>query len=179
MHTFIRLNSGKKFDFLNFSEDDVCIEDIAHSLSLQTRFAGHCKVFYSIAEHSVRGSSLVPKELALSFLLHDAAEAYTGDVTSPLKRLIPEFLEIEEKINNCIKNKFGLADISCDEVKKIDLTMLATEMRDLMRGDDWKDLPHKPNHHKIVPWKPWEARSRFLSTFHFLNNQGKVFKFSG
>src|ERR1700674_199080 len=66
-------------------EEDVCIEDIAHSLSLLCRFTGHVKQFYSVGEHSVRVSYLCPPEYQLWGLLHDAGECYAGDVNRPLK----------------------------------------------------------------------------------------------
>ncbi|MEM4379972.1 MAG: hypothetical protein QXL01_04720, partial [Thermoplasmatales archaeon] len=86
MEPWIETYSGKKFDYLAQSELD--IEDIAHALSNLCRFNGHTRVFYSVAEHSVNVSSMVPPELKIAALLHDAAEAYIGDVPSPLKQLI-------------------------------------------------------------------------------------------
>jgi len=87
MHTnaTIGLFSGGTFDILNPRAEDVRIEDIAHALSQQCRFTGHTKTFYSVAQHSVLASTLVAAPDELWALLHDASEAYMGDMNRPLK----------------------------------------------------------------------------------------------
>lgn len=83
--SWIQTFTGKKVFPFAMTPDQVCIEDIAHALALKCRFTGHCKRFYSIAEHSVRVSWLVRPEVQLAALLHDAAEAYLPDFARPLK----------------------------------------------------------------------------------------------
>ena len=88
--SWITTQSGKHFDFNNLSAADICIEDISCALSNLCRFTGHVQDFYSVAQHSVHVSYLVPPEFALEALLHDAAEAYCNDISAPRKRLLPD-----------------------------------------------------------------------------------------
>jgi len=81
---WITTYTGKRFHYLDPQPEEIDIVDIAHALSLTCRFGGHCKEFYSVAEHSIRVAEIVPKEFQLLALLHDAGEAYTGDVQSPI-----------------------------------------------------------------------------------------------
>src|SRR5579872_2947230 len=83
---WIQTASGLEFPLFEPRLDAINIEDIAHGLSMICRFTGQCARFYSVAEHSVHVSHLVPREDAAWGLLHDAAEAYLGDVASPLKK---------------------------------------------------------------------------------------------
>lgn len=128
--------TGKKFYPFNPRIEDICIEDIAHSLSLICRFQGHLPEHYSVAQHSVLVSYLVPIELRLEGLLHDAAEAYIGDIIRPIKRHPSmSFVEdIEFNIEEKIIEKFKLSSrYSTDwfEIKKADSIALLTEKRDL------------------------------------------------
>lgn len=101
--TTIETHSGRFYDYLEPRPDQVCIEDIAHALSLTTRFGGHASRFYSVAEHSCLVRQLVIEagcpELGLAALLHDGHEAYTGDIPTPLKDTLDgAFLDI---VNDC------------------------------------------------------------------------------
>jgi hypothetical protein len=124
----ILLSSGEMFNYLDPDPDVVTIEVIAAALSKQCRFAGHLKRFYSVAEHCVRGSYACSRPL--DFLLHDASEAFVTDVPTPLKRLLSNYVEIEDRVHALIAKKFGV-DPHCPEVKHTDLVMLVTEGRDL------------------------------------------------
>ena len=99
---------GNRFFLTNPHIDDVAIEDIAHGLAYQCRFNGQTRAFYSVAQHSLMVMSLVPEELRFSALLHDAAEAYLGDMVKPLKNLFPEFSLIEAHVMEIIGHRFGL-----------------------------------------------------------------------
>jgi len=82
----IQVNSGGIFDPLNPDPAGILIEDVAHALARQSRFLGHGDGSYSVAEHCVHVSRACEPEDALWGLLHDATEAYLGDLPTPLKQ---------------------------------------------------------------------------------------------
>lgn len=165
METF----TGKRVNPLCLKEDDVCIIDIAHSLSLTCRYSGHCKLFYSVAEHSVRVSRIVGEELALAALLHDAAEAYFGDVIRPLKFKFPDMVEAEKNALYVIFERYGIMLYTTEvrAIKEADNILIATEARDLMsHGELWDNLP-EPLPDKVLPYKtPKIAEESFLYSFN-------------
>lgn len=179
-HTY----SGGRFYVLNPRAEDVDLDDLAHALSNQCRFNGHTKEFYSVAQHSV----MVEEALYLNTLglmtrmhglLHDAAEAYMGDVTRPIKAVIeslaPGIIKgINDKIEAAILDRFDLPPIHNHKaIKHADNIVLATEARDVMskvkvdRGSWGHDLP-EPLHMEIYPEYPDVAKANFLSQFHYL-----------
>jgi len=164
-----QIYTGKKFWPLDPKPEEVDIKDISHSLAFQCRFNGHVKTFYSIAQHSVLVSKLVPEDQALAGLFHDASETYTGDIISPLKRFLPpEFKEIERKIEDTIFEHFKITNINHAEIKKADKIALFTEMRDLMEQppDKWEDQDlFEPHPEKLVPLGPEEAKKQFLERY--------------
>lgn len=160
---FITTFTGRKFHYKNPTVDEVCIEDIAHHLSLMCRFTGACKIFYSVSEHSVRVAELVPEKLKLSALLHDAAEAYIGDISRPVK-YSHKLEDTEGVIMGAIIRKYGINPYA-PEIKYADSVLLATEARDLMPNtDDWGELP-KPLEEEIRPVDSRIARITFLYRF--------------
>ena len=163
--------SGKYFNFLQPAADTVDIKTIAHALSHICRYTGHVREFYSVAQHSVLVSYLVPPEHALAGLLHDAAEAYIGDVAAPLKRLLPDYKVIEQRVEAVVLAKFGLPAELPPCVKLADLVALATEQRDLMpeHDDQWESIAGlKPNALHIITQSPAYARIKFLKRFEEL-----------
>jgi hypothetical protein len=168
---WIRTRSGKKFYFEDPLPEEVVIEDIAFSLAGINRFTGHSRV--TVAQHCVVGSYQVPKRFALEFLLHDAAEAYIGDVNRPLKKLIGKsYRRINDRIDRVIRAKYGLPFIESSIVKLVDGRMCLTESRDQMGdgGHDWKFykvMSPFPDVH-ITPCSPEEAELNFLERFHEL-----------
>lgn len=132
MKSTILTHSGIEFDVCNPDPDLIEIEDIAHALSHICRFTGHTKHFYSVAQHSYLCATLVPPEHALEALLHDAAEAYIGDVSSPLKAQLPGYQVIEANLEQAIRQRFGLPTQKTPWVKEADLQMLAAEKAQLM-----------------------------------------------
>ena len=163
---FVSTYLGNRFYPLEPRIDDIEIEDIAHGLAYQCRFNGQTSSFYSVAQHSVLVASLVPKELKLAALLHDAAEAYLGDVVKPLKLLVPEFSQIEKRVMAIIGERFGVADLNHPLIKQADLVLLATEKRDLMPNsvEEWTYLAGiKPLAERIAPLMPEEAKREYLS----------------
>ncbi|MEM6979234.1 MAG: hypothetical protein AAF539_06155 [Planctomycetota bacterium] len=160
MEPFILTASGKRIDLLHPEPDMFCVEDIATSLDRLCRFTGHCRRFYSVAEHSWRGASFLDGELGREFLLHDAHEAYVGDLSTPLKQQCDAYRWISEKIDAAIRVRFGLPETMSPQCKQMDLQMLATEKRDLMPEDPipWPSLkgidafPIDLKHDQKSPW---------------------------
>tara|TARA_R100000152_G_C6632909_1_gene79923 strand:- start:48 stop:569 length:522 start_codon:yes stop_codon:yes gene_type:complete len=110
---FIHTWTGGKFYFLNPRPEDVNIEDIAHALSLQCRFNGHVTDLYSVAEHSIRVADIVSEhtddpQVIMTALLHDASEAYLGDIVKPLKNFLPDYVKFEHLVEECIAKKFSI-----------------------------------------------------------------------
>jgi len=129
--TSIRTNSGVMIDILHPDPLMMCIEDIAHSLSHQCRFNGHTDKLYSVAQHCVVMATLpqTPGRLRMTALLHDAAEAYLGDVVSPLKQLLPQYKEIEDNMNYIIAEAFGLQYPFDPIINELDRFMLEEEFK--------------------------------------------------
>lgn len=193
---WIQTFTGRKVHPLELEPGDVCIEDIAHALSLKCRFTGHCREFYSVADHSLRVAATLstrPRMTQLRGLLHDAAEAYLPDVARPIKRELyfshyashyadvcgdakyrPSFGEVEARVLGVIDSAFGL-DLNqpSPSVVAADLMLLATEARDLMGEppEPWAiDSPVLPE--RIVPLPPQEAERQFLARFAQLMGSG-------
>jgi uncharacterized protein len=164
--------SGRYFDLLRPWQSAFSVLDIAHALAHICRFTGHTRVFYSVAQHSVLVSRIVPPQHAMSGLMHDAAEAFVGDVSSPLKQLLPEYKRIERRVEDTILAHFGLPSTLHDSrlhesVKRADLVALRTEQRDLMlNADPWTATDGiEPLAQTIDPLPPEAARQLFLARF--------------
>src|SRR4051812_44303587 len=102
----IQTYSGKQFFPMRPIGGDIDIEDIAHALSNQCRFSGHCQRFYSVAEHSLRVAELVTPQHKLWALLHDASEAYLVDLPTPIKRTLEEYRNAENRVMKAICRAF-------------------------------------------------------------------------
>ena len=167
---WIQTFTGLRMWPLDPRPEEICIEDIAHALANQCRFAGHCQRFYSIAEHSVRVASICSSENRLWGLLHDASEAYCCDLPRPLKHHpgMNQYRGCEDGIAFAVAIKFGLPLNIPAEVKEADSRLLATEKRDLMAiGPAWGWLP-EPLPSKIVPLDQEAAKKAFLTEFRIL-----------
>ena len=155
--------------------EDIFIADIAHALSLICRFGGQCLSFYSVAQHSLFVSELCLPENALVGLLHDASEAYIGDVIRPLKISLPGYHAIEKKWEEAIGKAFRLgSDLVSkpSDVTKADWVALATERRDLLApgpGHARWNLKYPPSEQVIVPMSSVEVEVKFLERFYRLN----------
>ena len=166
----ILIKSGEYFNFLEPENNVFTVEDIAHGLSNICRFGGHTAAFYSVAQHSVIASHLVPRELAYEALFHDAAEAFLGDIPKPLKAILPDFQAIEKRVEAAV---FGFLGINPTEaksgiVKEADLVMLASEDRDLMptHEDEWVLIKGvKPINVIIAPLSPSQAYFVFMRRY--------------
>lgn len=163
--TYICTYLGNRFYPLEGVIDRVHLEDIAHGLAFQCRFNGQTSEFYSIAQHSMMVADLVDPSLRLSALLHDASEAYLGDVVKPLKALLPSYKEIEARVEAIIAREFGFPAIMDPAIKRADMIALATEKRDLMphSAEDWSYLKgFEALAAPIVPMSPEQAKRAFL-----------------
>ena len=152
MGSTIKLASGRYFDLLAPFIDEESMFDISFALGNVCRFAGHT-AFYSVAEHCVLASLLVEQDyndpkLALAVLLHDAAEAFVGDVSRPLKMLLPEYAGIERRIQNAVNDHF-LDGIEYDPslVKRYDNILLKAEKKHFFPDDkvEWTGFENVPN----------------------------------
>lgn len=160
--------SGRQYWPLDPRAEEVTLFDIAHALSMQCRYGGHCSHFYSVAEHSVLVSRMVPREHALTALLHDATEAYCADVPRPLKRHLSNYAEIEALNWRAIAEAFMLDEEMHPSIKDADNAILANE-RDALMMPTPKPWPGVavPGVH-IECWSPERAsaefRKRYLET---------------
>lgn len=178
--TAISTYTGNRFSPFATNIDELIVkinfEDIASGLSNICRFNGQTHGNYSVAQHSLIVASQVPPEYRLHAMLHDASEAYLGDVIKPLKteELMPGYLVLEHRVEQAIFKKFGLE--MTPEIKKIikraDYVALATEKRDLMPNaldEEWEYLIGvEPLSGRIYPLPPHEAKANFKEIFHSL-----------
>ena len=170
---WMQLASGRQFWPLDPRPEEIDIGDIAHALSLLVRFGGHVSRFYSVAEHSVRVSRECAPEDALWGLLHDASEAYLGDLIRPLKRqpAMGAYVTAEERVMRMICDRFRLAPAQPLSVTRADEILLATEARDLMGNaamERWCSLAGvEPLPVPVMAWgwEPRYAREAFLKRF--------------
>lgn len=174
----IKTFSGIMFDPLNPNPDLICIEDIAHALSMLCRANGHFKNFYSVCQHSIncmreaaaRGYSL---RVQLACLLHDASEAYLSDVTRPVKHCLPKYLEIEKPLQDSIWNKYLDQPLSQEEsaqVFQIDDAMLYHEFVALMNTKLSSTEPELQTNPTFEFTGFTHTESDFLRYFHHLTN---------
>jgi len=161
--------TGRAFYPMDPRPEEISIYDIAHALAHTCRFGGHVREFYSVAQHAVLCSYLVPLEFALQALHHDDTEAYCGDMVRPLKSMLPAYQAVEAKIWCAVADKFKLPLALNPLVKNADHIMLRSEQRDLMHespidgerfgyGDD--ETPRLSQ--TIAPWNAKLAREGFM-----------------
>ena len=176
--SWIQTYTGKQFWPLDPRPEDLDIVDIAHALSNICRFTGHCRTFYSVAEHSCHVSIILPPELKLWGLLHDASEAYLCDIASPVKHQMPHYQRFERRLMLTVAERFNLlAEYSNYPelptlVHEADMTLCATEVRDLMGAPPvpWRPLP-PPLPEVIVPMSPGRAELWFLRLWEELRGE--------
>lgn len=168
---WIQTFTGRRFNPTNPNSDAIVLQDIAHALSMQCRFSGHCEEFYSVAQHSVLVSHICNQEDALWGLLHDASEAYLIDVPRPLKQSgkFQAYIDFETVMQKAVCTRFGLPEQEPPSVKRADKILLSTEARDLMspHHPDWRQTA-EPLPFRIEPWSPKKAESEFLNRFEIL-----------
>jgi 5'-deoxynucleotidase YfbR-like HD superfamily hydrolase len=174
----VQTRNGEHFDPKVGKLSAVVVDDIAHALSNLCRFSGHCRSFYSVAEHSVLVSRIIrdayPQDTNAIWagLLHDATEAYVGDITTPLKDLLPQFKELEEQLAVKIAKKFKIRwdERTLARVKTADLIALSTEAKllfeDISQWDIIKSYESKKYLvHPLFPVSPMTAKRMFMKEF--------------
>jgi len=174
--TWFISRSGRKWDVWMPTVEEVHWPDVAESLAKQCRFNGHCRGHYSVAQHSVYVADLLPPELHLYGLLHDAHEAWMGDIIRPVKVLLGETLKaVERDLDRIIYAAAHIEPPSDDikaEIKQADLAMLGAERRDLIDltsiHTEWVALERvPPADTKVVPID-WEtARQVYLQELEY------------
>lgn len=174
----IELCSGRVIDLKR--PEALGIDEIARPLSNICRFTGHTKYHYSVAQHSVIGSYFVKPENAFTFLMHDATEAVLGDVSSSLKKLLPEYQKLERAWWECLADQYGLPYVLPDDVRYVDSTlMIQTEKLALF---DYEILRYRKNPikyarnvikatHEICKLSPEVVRNRFIERYFQLVRQ--------
>lgn len=175
---YIQTFTDKLIDVLDLDIELLDIRDIAHSLSLQCRFNGHCGTFYSVAQHSVYVAEQLPPEFQLAGLMHDATEAYLCDIPSPFKPFLTNYKQLEMNAAKKIEAKWfhGKDILENPAVKDADVRMLATEFRDLRAHNSpvehWTALRgvHAYPHLVIKPCSAKKAEKKFLELFYSLTN---------
>lgn len=178
---YIATFTGKQFFLLEPKLEDIDIFDIAHALSLQCRWTGHVKYHYSIAQHSVYCSLIGPENEAFERLMHDASEAYMGDMNRPLKHYTeagPAYRKQEAVIQSAICQRFGLAQVEPPSVHLADNAMLYAEKEQIM-GYKFEEAENWERYHDDYPrpiiskWTPEYAEVMFLKQFELLH-KGRI-----
>lgn len=163
----ITVSGGEYFDLLNPTQYDYPIEVVANALANICRYTGHVTRFYSVAEHSVLVSQAVPEKYALEGLLHDASEAFVGDVSSPLKKLLPEYQKIEDGVQAAIAKHFNLIYPFPHEIHEADKRVYWSERQTIAPGKDRLWHQELRASRKVTPagMTPIMAKRMFLSRF--------------
>lgn len=165
---FIATYSGAHFNLDTLDVGNIPLEDIAHALSMNCRYNGHIKNFYSVAEHCVAVSYLVPKEDALWGLMHDATEAFVPDIPRPFKPYIGGFQEVENRIMSSIILWYDLEDKEPESVRYIDHNIVREESLLLfVQPPGWVNAYHPlPKARKYINGEsPARAKQMWLERF--------------
>lgn len=174
-YDYINTYTGKNLYFLDPDPGNIVLEDIAHGLAFNCRFGGHTKRYYSIALHSLNVSERLGKMghgsmLQFYGLLHDAAEAYMGDVPAPIKSNLEKFREIEERILKALWNAFGVSPPSDEQWKKVkqaDRKLLNYEAGKLLNHAGW---PEQVDIEHDLGGSPEEDKKKFIEKFRQLKS---------
>lgn len=161
--------SGQKINLRQPHPEMIHIDDIAHALSNICRFGGQTRQFYSVAQHSCLVAMLAPECWKKEALLHDATEAYLGDVIKPLKVMLPGYDKIERLFELSISFRFGLASLGLEQVKTYDRIALDVEYEWLIKNNKEKLLSTLLYQPHPIPfteaWLPGEAKHYFKAMF--------------
>lgn len=168
-YNFIETFTNKQYHFLNPSESEICIEDIAQALSMSCRYSGHVKRFYSVAEHSCILSDKVleltgDKRLAYDALLHDASEAYLTDIPRPIKPHLDNYFDIELLAEKCIQSALSCRPMNY-LIAMLDTNIVRDEAEQLFVSTPSWASDYKLVGIKVKGLNPDEAKSEFMKRF--------------
>lgn len=172
----IQTFTGLEFYPLDPKPSNISPLDVAHALSLKCRYTGHCEFFFSVAQHSVLladwvahlGGSVVDQRWAL---MHDASEAYLPDVAGPIKRHIPGFCEIEDRVLRAVAERFHLPWPKNPWITDLDRNFYWRERRVLLKDVDWCSQDPELVTGEMVDtipiehWTPERAKQEFWVMF--------------
>jgi len=161
--TIMQTYTGRVIDTKNVRVEDIDLMDIAHSLSQICRYGGHCQRFYSVAEHSILVSKLVPEEHAKWGLMHDASEAYLNDLVHGFKTQLNDYYALEKQLMKLIAERFNLPWPMNELVKQVDVRLVADEMYNLFYESLLVSGPYYKV--KIHGWRDTKAEREFLKRF--------------
>lgn len=172
----IQTHTGKYWSVHQMGVHNYDIRDIAHALSLTCRYNGHCNFFYSVAEHCCKISDYVSKDAKLFGLLHDASEAYLGDIPKPIKKHCEDYLKMEKRLEDFIFSSFlkgvQYTDEIVKKVKAVDKRIVNNEMLVLMPVNSLKSarIQKALNGIEIECWDPRRAELEFLERYKELTS---------
>ncbi len=149
----IRTFTGAYINVFDPNLDDIYIEDGAHAMSMQCRFGGHTKEFYSVAQHSMWVAERVPDRLKLAALLHDMPEAYLVDIPKPIKKGLDDYNKVEHTLMIAIATKFKFEYPFHKLIKKADRAALKYEWKNKVLNNTFKSMT------------PSQAKKAFLKKF--------------
>ena len=174
MSDYITTYTGKHFEPLNPNPEKICIEDIAHALSMICRGNGHVSTFWSVGEHCIccakeAVARKLPDRMVLACLLHDASECYMSDVPRPFKKMLPAYSEHEERLLSVIYQKFLGSDLTKEEqkqLKEIDDSLLWYDLKELLGEPQITEAPeiHIGITYRFRPFE--EVEKEYLNLFY-------------
>ena len=172
LNNTIKVAAGHYLDLVAPDPASIEIESIAAALSKICRFGGHCPKFYSVAEHCVHATAMACSDgytgdALMAVFLHDAAEAYLGDMVKPLKVTMPQYREAEIRMESAIELAFGVdLDRWSGVIKRFDRAMLKAEKMNMWPEDKEKWSGFGEIEHREVQFKFWshdDAKMQFLA----------------
>ncbi len=174
----ISITGGQFFDLLAPEKSEYSIDVIATALANLCRYTGHVTRFYSVAEHSVLVSKICPPLYALEGLLHDASEAFVGDVSSPLKKLLPAYQQIEDNIQEDIAKRFNLVYPFPECIHRADKQLYWSERKAVAPAVDLLWNKEFRASRKVEPqgWTPAKAKKEFLKRYKELTTNDEYRK---
>lgn len=179
MEAALKTKTGLLLDYMNIAKNSISIYDIAHSLSLICRFNGHCKYFFSVAQHCLFTSWYANKlgydyRIQMCALLHDAQEAYVCDLPTPLKKLLPEYAKIERRVQSAITECFDVSEVykgSHKLIKSIDVEVGNIERKYLLEEHNIFYNNDYDMRIYLQEQSPVDIREKYINTFFLLKEE--------